>query len=912
MRTFFLVLLFFSVGILSAQTITGVVKEKKSGLPLPSANIFINNTSQGVASDEEGRFTLSGDFPTKIELVASFVGYVTEVKSISFSNKNKVQVTFELEFNESSLTEIELKSKRDKNWEREFRRFKDVFLALPDDPYKSKIEILNPWVVDFEKVKPNKGPNYLKASAQEPLLIINRALGYQINYYLQEFRVLRNGTRFFGQVFYEDLETENSEEDLEWETSRASSYYNSIRHLNQSILLNTPDSVHYRLYQTLPETLIRVRTNDLDEEIDQSILPVQKDSILRRPLGDGNYRIFLPGRMEVHHFDKPWKNDYYINVFYALSWMEAPDGFYDIDRNGVLINPTQLIVSGYLGRQRVARTLPLDFVPESGYMTQDAESEIIDIPALLQNRLREKVWLSTNKPYYYPGETAWLGGRMLYQESALQDSLSRVVHVELIGDNSKIHQSATFPVDEGKISGGLVLPKDLKAGDYAIRAYTNWNLNFPEEDLFVAPFLVMEAGFQPVKESEENEPFWGEVEIDSKFTLSDSVNYRVMDLELSFLDEFQNPINGEFVMSITDAETVVDFETDNTLEKSLEWLDTRLPEDFETDFPHPIEYGISFRGTFIPAKRRQPLVQTITIVRGDLEDFGQVRSDSAGQFWATGLYFSDTAQIAISAVDDKRRPFGSVELKPLSKAADLVSIPKLAYSKVADPQENAILDISGDYILLEEFVREGEKTQETMAERNYGYGTPSREMGQERLEKMVTWEQVFQSMGLFSNYNYGEKTSPPMVILDGQKFPFIDPSEILEALMPSELESVKVYSDPSSKAIFGMLGYGGVIMVETKKGSRTGSESDRNFNSEGFQLFPLPGFTSFPEFPKNPPSDQYLKKSPTVFWEANGKTFDGVYQTTIKIPQGVKNLRLKLEGRTLDGEAFLKIMRLKL
>lgn len=98
-----------------SQTITGTVREKGTGLPLPFANVFVNNTTLGSATDAEGRFRISGEFSTDIELVASFVGYVTEVKAISFRKKGEVEVDFVLAFNESNLTEIELKAKRDKS-----------------------------------------------------------------------------------------------------------------------------------------------------------------------------------------------------------------------------------------------------------------------------------------------------------------------------------------------------------------------------------------------------------------------------------------------------------------------------------------------------------------------------------------------------------------------------------------------------------------------------------------------------------------------------------------------------------------------------------------------------------------------------------------------------------------------------
>jgi hypothetical protein len=100
-------------------------------------------------------------------------------------------------------------------------------------------------------------------------------------------------------------------------------------------------------------------------------------------------------------------------------------------------------------------------------------------------------------------------------------------------------------------------------------------------------------------------------------------------------------------------------------------------------------------------------------------------------------------------------------------------------------------------------------------------------------------------------------------------------------------------------------------MIETKKGFRTGPESDRKFNSEGFQIFPVIGFTDYAEFPKNPPSDQFLKRKPTVYWEPNAATTDGLFKTKVKVPYGVKSINIRVEGRTVDGEAFSKILKVE-
>ncbi len=901
-----------------SQTIMGTVREKGTGLPLPYANVFVNNTTIGSATDAAGRFQISGEFSTDIELVASFVGYVTEVKAISFRKKGEVQVDFYLAFNESNLTEIELKAKRDKTWDREFRRFEEVFLALPDDPYLKQVKIENPWVLEFENIKPKKGPNYLQASAGQPLKITNEPLGYKIDYYLQDFRLVRNGSMFYGQVFYLPSTSSDPVQLKDWEANREANYQSSLRHFNYSLLINSSDSLHFKVFRTPPEQLGRVRTNDFNEELEESIYPITLDSIFRKPLGNGNYRVYLKDRLEIHHLDKPWRNDYYTNVYHAISWIQAPDGYYDIDKKGTLINPTQLVLSGYLSRQRMARILPLDFEPNRKFVAEQIVEEVLESPAIRLNRLREKAWLTTNKSYFYPGETVWMGGRMLYQDQNVADSLSRVLYLDLINPAAEIVQSATFSIERGKISGGLELAADLPPGDYALRAYTHWNQNFGALDQFVAPFLVMESGFQPKGEEVDGVSLQGEITINPVVSFSDSLYYRVIDLKLEFLDEFQNPISGEFILSITDADAVSVLQSSTSLEEELNWLDKKLPDDFNSPLNFPIEYGISVQGKFTPDNKRRPTINPITVVRGDLEDYGQVMTDSLGNFWATGLVFKDTAQIAIAALDSKMKAFGSVEMKLFPKPDFAATFPKNSYILEPIRTEIPLLDKSGDYILLEEFVKE-ENIPETQGSSSDRYGTPTQQVSGEALEK-ETMGQILGRLGFnlnslkFRNYNYGEKTGTPLLILDGSAMPFMEANEFREILLgfePSQLTSIKVYADNLGKSIFGMAGYAGVIEIDTKNGIRTGAETYSKFKSEGFQIFNIPGFTDFPAFDKNPPSDQFLKKKPTLYWEPAAQTSEGSYHTKVKVPYGVNSLRIRVEGMTVDGEAFYKVMKME-
>ncbi|MDP2039567.1 MAG: carboxypeptidase-like regulatory domain-containing protein [Algoriphagus sp.] len=918
-----IVLLFIFIFHFSAQsqTITGTVKEKGSGLPLPFANVFVNNTTIGAATDIDGNFRITGIIPDQFELVASFVGYSTVSVTINRKGKQSIVQNFELELLEDKLTEIELKAKRDKSWERNLNKFKEVFLAVPDDPYGKDIEILNPWVLDFSMVKPDKGFNYTQATAQMPLQLVNKALGYQIDFYLQDFRMLRNASRFFGQAFYKNLTSEDSLVESKWKEGKELNYLNSVRHLALSLLLKNSGSQGFEFYQANAGVPKENRTNDFYSELKKSIIPVNLELIYTKPLGNGVYRIFLPERMEVHHLKKPWPNDYYTNIYHAISWIWAPSGYFDVDRNGTLLHPTQLVLSGFIGRQRMARSLPLDFVPDKSFDGLLEDLEVFQNRYITLNNLRETPWISLNKSFYYPGESLWLGGEMLYQNATKQDSLSRVVYVDVLNDQLKVVHQEAYPIVNGKIAGGLTLSDALKKGDYLLRAYTRWGLNYGERDIFQLPFPILNPNEIIEHREETEEELFGDIAVVYDHSISDSVFYRVLDLVLNFQDTDENSVDAGFLFAALEESVAVELDPKFRLENRLDWLDRALPVGFDSRLPFDIEYGISVEGKFTPDKKRASLSTVITVVRDDLEDFGQVKSDSSGRFWASGLQFLDTAQIAIAAVDEKRRPYGKVELLPFNSPLFKGYFPKARYQlKEISKESEPLFDLAGDFIQLEEFVKEEVKEKETMAQRNYSYGNPNQEIGPSDLETKTMAEILgllrFNIASLkFRNYTYGDSTGSPLLIIDGVSMAFMEKDAFREMLLgfePSQLLSIKVYNDNISNVIFGMAGYAGVIMIETKKGFRTGPDSDRKFNSEGFQIFPVKGFTDFPEFPKNPPADQYLRKKPTIYWDPDAQTSDGIYRTKVKVPYGVNKLRIRVEGMTLDGEAFYKILKIEI
>ncbi|MHB1921981.1 MAG: MG2 domain-containing protein [Chitinophagaceae bacterium] len=102
---------------------------------------------------------------------------------------------------------------------------------------------------------------------------------------------------------------------------------------------------------------------------------------------------------------------------------------------------------------------------------------------------QEKVYLQLDKDYYANGETIWFKAYVTLQN--IPTNLSTNLYVELLNKNGEILQRDLLPIQQGGSSGDFVLPRNFKAGDYRIRAYTAWMLNFDAAFLFQKDIQVL-------------------------------------------------------------------------------------------------------------------------------------------------------------------------------------------------------------------------------------------------------------------------------------------------------------------------------------------------------------------------------------------------------------------------------------
>ena len=103
--------LFLFAGSAYAQvTVSGTVKDADTGDLLPGANVVVEGTMMGTATDQNGRYTLSVPNGTHT-MTASFIGY-DEVSEVVTVRGSDVTMNFSLTYTSQSLEALEVFASR--------------------------------------------------------------------------------------------------------------------------------------------------------------------------------------------------------------------------------------------------------------------------------------------------------------------------------------------------------------------------------------------------------------------------------------------------------------------------------------------------------------------------------------------------------------------------------------------------------------------------------------------------------------------------------------------------------------------------------------------------------------------------------------------------------------------------------
>jgi hypothetical protein len=226
----------FSFSQSEEMRITGKVIDHATKEPLPFVNIFFASTSIGSSSLADGSFLIKKFPPGKYDLIASYIGYKPYSLSVDFSNRfngltKEIKIVIELEQELKVLKNVTIKEDT-LDWAINYEKFKKHFLG---ETQNSKLcKILNPHDIHIYF---DAAENLLVAHAKKPIVVENRALGYNIYYHLYKFEInFRTGViQNFGIPQYEELRTEKERVHKIWQRARAKAYRGSVTHFMNAL-----------------------------------------------------------------------------------------------------------------------------------------------------------------------------------------------------------------------------------------------------------------------------------------------------------------------------------------------------------------------------------------------------------------------------------------------------------------------------------------------------------------------------------------------------------------------------------------------------------------------------------------------------------------------------------------------------
>ena len=213
------------------RLVTGIVVDP-SNRPLSRAQVFLNGTSFGTTTDQEGKFSMRVG-PGRYDLVSTQTGFKTHHELI---DANKLPGSFTISLSPDSHTEL-LKTYHKTTMEEWGGTV--LFVLTGDSRYSSAFSIKNLRSIHLYIARDN---SQLLAYTDEPLIIQNRVLGYTIHYKLDSLYcdLIKHIVFQVGYSYFQPMEGGQAAQ-RKWQDNRADSYYGSLMHFMRSVYLNRID-----------------------------------------------------------------------------------------------------------------------------------------------------------------------------------------------------------------------------------------------------------------------------------------------------------------------------------------------------------------------------------------------------------------------------------------------------------------------------------------------------------------------------------------------------------------------------------------------------------------------------------------------------------------------------------------------
>ncbi|HEY2350645.1 MAG TPA: carboxypeptidase-like regulatory domain-containing protein [Puia sp.] len=235
-------LAFTGQGLFAQAVLRGKVIGDENKKPLASASVYLNNTSLGTTSNEQGSFFI-GNIPAgKFNLIVSCVGYETYTVLIDPHQIPK-ELIISLKTKSDELKSFSVTPPEPDGWKIWGALFTELFIGTT--PHSNDCKLMNHEVIKFRK----NPDNTLTAYANEPLQIMNYNLGYEVKYKLQDFQydLVTKRINYSGYAFFTDMGKKHSNRVRRYTKARFEDYKGSLLHFKRAFYANQLDAQGFEM-----------------------------------------------------------------------------------------------------------------------------------------------------------------------------------------------------------------------------------------------------------------------------------------------------------------------------------------------------------------------------------------------------------------------------------------------------------------------------------------------------------------------------------------------------------------------------------------------------------------------------------------------------------------------------------------
>lgn len=379
-------LLLLIAGAARCQTgvsLMGKVVDSTSDKPLSNCSVYLNNTSIGTVSSEDGVFLLKGIPHGRADLIVSAIGYTTYVLHLRGDSLPKGLV-IHLRQSATELSSYTVEPYMKNGWEIWGRFFLDNFIGTTENA--SSCVLVNRKALRFYYSKKHRR---LSVSATEPLIIHNKALGYDLQYQMEHFYYEEDTRIVFyqGYPLFREMSTQREGLHARWVERRKKAYLGSMHHFIRSLYSDQAPQQGFLLEHLVwirnvekqrvkgvydPNAPVGAYSRDslyyywkIMKEAD-SLAQVARVNVseLVTTLSGGEKVLSFKGRLSVKYYyqREPLPTDFWESQVLLLDAVAV-----EIEENGSYFPAQDMLAEGYWAQsEKICNLLPLNYAMPAG------------------------------------------------------------------------------------------------------------------------------------------------------------------------------------------------------------------------------------------------------------------------------------------------------------------------------------------------------------------------------------------------------------------------------------------------------------------------------------------------------------------------------------------------------------------